>query len=38
MFFWIGLLVVLVVFVSVVTWGLRGIEGRAHEPGTRHLD
>ena len=27
-----------VVFVGLVTWGVRGIAGRAHEPGTRHLD
>jgi hypothetical protein len=37
MFFWIGLAVVLVVFVSLVAWGVRGIAGRAHEPGTTHL-
>jgi hypothetical protein len=38
MFFWIGLAVVLVVFVAVLTWGVRGIAGRAHKPGTRRLD
>jgi len=38
MFFWVGLLVVLVVFVALVRWGVRGIEGRAHRPGTRHMD
>ena len=38
MFFWIGLAVVLLVFAGLVTWGVRGIAGRAHEPGTRHLD
>ena len=37
MFFWIGVAVVFVVFVGVVTWGVRGIAGRAHEPGTQHL-
>jgi hypothetical protein len=37
MFFWIGVTVVLVVFVGVVIWGVRGIAGRAHEPGTRRL-
>ena len=38
MFFFIGLAVVLLVVVAVVTWGVRGISGRAHEPGTTHLD
>ena len=38
MFFWIGLAVVLLVFAGLVTWGVRGIAGRAHEPGTRRLD
>ncbi len=38
MFFWIALPIVFLVFVGLVTWGVRGIAGRAHEPGTRHLD
>ncbi len=38
MFFWIGLLVVFVLFASIVAWGVRGIERRAHKPGTRRLD
>jgi hypothetical protein len=38
MFFWIGVAVVFVVFVAVVTWGVRGIGDRAHKPGTQHLD
>jgi hypothetical protein len=38
MFFWVGLAVVLVVFVCLVTWGVRGIEDRAHEPGTQYLN
>jgi hypothetical protein len=38
MFFWIALPIVFVVFVVLVSWGVRGIGGRAHEPGTRHLD
>ena len=38
MFFWILLAVAFVFFVVVVGWGVRGIEGRAHKPGTRHLD
>ncbi len=37
MFFWIGLAVVFVVFVAVVAWGVRGIGGRAHKPGTQRL-
>jgi hypothetical protein len=37
MFFWIGVTVALVVFVGAVVWGVRGIAGRAHEPGTRRL-
>ena len=37
MFFWIGSRSCCVVFVGLVTWGVRGIAGRAHEPGTRHL-
>ena len=37
MFFWIGLAVVFVVFVGLVTWGVRGYQGRAHEPGTTHM-
>ena len=38
MLFWIGLAVVLVVVVGLVSWAVRGIAGRAHEPGTPHLD
>ena len=38
MFFWIGLAVVLVVFVGLAVWGARGIADRAHKPGTRRLD
>ena len=34
MFFWIGLSVV---FVGLVTWGVRGYKGRVHEPGTTHM-
>jgi hypothetical protein len=37
MFFWIGLLVVFIAFVSIVTWAARGIEDREHKPGTRRL-
>jgi hypothetical protein len=37
MFFWIGLAVVFVVFVGLVTWGVRGYKGRVHEPGTTHM-
>ena len=33
MFFWIGLAVVLVVFVGLVTT----YQGRVHEPGTTHM-
>jgi hypothetical protein len=38
MFFWVALVVVFLVFAGLVTWALRGLPGRAHEPGTRHLD
>ncbi len=38
MLFWIGVVVVLVVVVALVGWAVRGIAGRAHEPGTTHLD
>jgi hypothetical protein len=38
MFFWIGLAIMIVLFVGLVAWGVRGIAGRAHKPGTRHLD
>lgn len=38
MFFWVVLSIVFVVFVALVTWGVRGIAGRAHEPGTRRLE
>jgi len=37
-FFWIGLAVVLVVFVTVVVWGSRGMKDREHEPGTTYMD
>jgi flagellar biogenesis protein FliO len=37
MFFWIGVLVIVVVFVSVLAWGLRGFEDREHKPGTQRL-
>ena len=38
MFFWIGIVVVLLVFVAALTWGLRGIADRGHEPGTQYMD
>jgi cytochrome oxidase assembly protein ShyY1 len=38
MFFWIGLAVVLVIFVLVVIWGVRGMSEREHEPGTQYLN
>jgi hypothetical protein len=38
MFFWIGVVVVLVVVVALISFGLRGISGRAHKPGTTRLD
>ena len=38
MLFWIGLAIVFVVVVTLVTWGIRGMDGRTHEPGTTHLD
>jgi hypothetical protein len=37
MLFWIGLVVIVVAFVSVLTWGLRGFEDREHKPGTQRL-
>ncbi len=37
MFFWIFLAVTFVVFVVVVAWGVRGIDDRAHKPGTQRL-
>ena len=37
MLFWVGLVVIFVVFVSVVTWAIRGYGDRYHEPGTTHL-
>jgi hypothetical protein len=37
MFFWIGVAVVVLVVVVVVTWGVRGISDREHEPGTQRL-
>lgn len=38
MFFWVGLVVVLVVAAVVVAWGVRDIGDRAHEPGTQYLN
>ena len=37
MFFWIGLGVVLVVFVIAVGYGARGMGDREHEPGTQYM-
>ena len=37
-FFWIGLAVVLAVFVTAVVWGSRGMKDREHEPGTTYMD
>lgn len=37
MFFWVGLLVVLVLYVIVFAWGARGAKDRAHKPGTQRL-
>jgi hypothetical protein len=37
MFFWIGVVVAFVIVVSVVTWGVRGVEDREHKPGTQRL-
>ncbi len=37
MFFWVGLGVVFVAFVVIVVLASRGIEGRAHKPGTQRL-
>ena len=37
MFFWIGLVVVLVGFVAAVSWGTRGMRDREHEPGTQYM-
>jgi hypothetical protein len=37
MFFWIGLAVMLVLFVGFVSWGVRGYQGRVHKPGTTHM-
>jgi hypothetical protein len=37
MFFWIGLVVVLIGFVVAFRFGARGIEGRAQKPGTRRM-
>lgn len=38
MFFWIGLTVVLLAVAALVTWGVRDIGDRAHEPGTQYLN
>jgi hypothetical protein len=38
MFFWAGLVVVLVVAGCLIAWGARGMRDREHQPGTRHLD
>jgi hypothetical protein len=37
MFFWIGIVVAFLVFVAAVTYGVRGIDGRGHKPGTQRL-
>jgi hypothetical protein len=37
MFFWVGLAVVLLVVAGLVAWGVSGIGGRSHEPGTQYL-
>jgi hypothetical protein len=37
MFFWIGLVVVFIVFVCLFRWGASGIEDREHKPGTQRL-
>ena len=37
MFFWIGVAVVLLVFVGALTWALRGLDDREHKPGTQRL-
>jgi hypothetical protein len=37
MLFWLGLLLVLIVFVSAVAWGLRGMSEREHRPGTQRM-
>ncbi len=38
MVFWIGLAVVLVVFVVALSWGIRGIGGRWLTPGTQYMN
>jgi len=38
MFFWVGLVLVLLIAAGLVAWALRDIGDRAHEPGTRYLD
>ena len=37
MFFWIGIAVALLAFVAAVTYGVRGINGRGHKPGTQRM-
>ena len=37
MLFWIGLVVIVVVFVCALTWGVRGMSEREHKPGTQRL-
>jgi hypothetical protein len=37
MFFWVGLAVAFVVYISVVAWGARGIGKRWHKPGSQRL-
>ncbi len=37
MFFWIALPVVLVIAFVAFAWAARGIEGRAHRPGSQRL-
>jgi hypothetical protein len=37
MFFWVGLVVILVVFVTGMVWAVRGMSEREHKPGTQRL-
>ena len=37
MFFWVGLVLVLMIAAGLVAWGVRGIGDRAQEPGTQYL-
>jgi hypothetical protein len=36
-FFWVAMAVVLVVFVAVFAYGVRGMGQREHKPGTTRL-